>query len=154
MSKNCPSNIWPVAPYRLKFSRRRQERARRLRHAWAGRVPRGRNPAPPTPPRARVLQRIVRLVGLRAVAGAIGSGLDLRRELLELLGERGSEALELGDLLAVAREAELGGELLLVEQRLLGPLGRLDGLDLDRAVTAQARRGRDQLADDHVLLEA
>ena len=85
----------------------------------------------------------------RAVAG-----LDLLGELLELLGERGAEALELGGLLAVLGEAELGGELVLVEQVLLGALRGLHRLDLERAVVAQAGGGRDQLADDHVLLQA
>src|SRR5690349_13303238 len=52
-------------------------------------------------------------------------GLDLLGELLELVREGGAEALELGDLVAVLGQAELGGELLLVQEVFLGPLGRL-----------------------------
>ena len=110
--------------------------------------------------RAQAVERVYRGVGPRArtEAYSLSAGglarLDLLGELLELLGERGAEALELGRLLAVAAEAELGGELVLVEQVLLGALGGLDRLDLERAVVLEAGRGRDQLADDHVLLEA
>src|SRR5204863_5143513 len=89
----------------------------------------------------------VRLLRSRALAR-----LDLLGELLELLGERGSEALELGDV-ALLGEAELGGQLVGVEEIVLGALGRLDRLDLERAVVLEAGRRRDQLADDHVLLQ-
>src|SRR5207248_7311635 len=64
-----------------------------------------------------------------------------------------AEALEI----AVAREAELGGELRLVEQAHLvrrGTRDRLGGLDLEPPVAAQAGGGRNELADDHVLLQA
>src|SRR5436190_8222891 len=90
-------------------------------------------------------RRLVR-VGVR--------GLDFLGELLELVGERGAEPLQLSDLVAVLREAELGGELLLVEDVLLGPVSRLHRLDLEGPVAPQAGRRRDQLADDHVLLQA
>src|SRR5262245_50466907 len=90
------------------------------------------------------------------VAGAGGlprAGLlDLRGELLELLGEGRAEALHRRTL-AVACEIELLGELLLrelLDRRLRG----LNRLDLKRAVVLQASGGRDQLPDDHVLLQA
>ena len=41
-------------------------------------------------------------------------------ELLELVGERRAEALQLGDLLAVLGEPELGGQLLLVSMSSSG----------------------------------
>ena len=93
-------------------------------------------------------------LGLAAVrAGAGVAALDLLRELLELLGERRAEALEVG-LLAVLAQPQLGRQLVRVEQVLVGTLRGLDRLDLERAVVPEAGRRRDQLADDHVLLEA
>ncbi len=86
-------------------------------------------------------------------AAAAPSGrLDLLRQLLQLLGEGGAEALEVG--LSAALETELGGELVLVEQALLARgLDRLGGLDRQGAVVLEPGRCRDQLADDHVLLQ-
>ena len=51
---------------------------------------------------------------------------------------------------------ELGGEVVALEQAdVVDPAGeRLGRLDLDRAVALEARGRRDQLADDHVLLQA
>ena len=74
-------------------------------------------------------------------------------DLLELRGvERRAEPAE---ALAVV-EAQLGGELVALQQarrrRCRGE--RLGRLDLDRAVALEPGRGRDQLADDHVLLQA
>src|SRR5687767_1292607 len=89
---------------------------------------------------------------LAAVRAGVAA-LDLLGELLELLGERGAEALEVG-LATILAESELCCELVGVEELLVRPLGRLDGLDLERPVVAEAGGRRDQLADDHVLLEA
>src|SRR4051812_32627822 len=91
-------------------------------------------------------------------------------EVGELLGEAGvataaADLLQRGDVLveggaeaaqAVAvAEAELGGDLVLVEQADVvdRPRQRLGGLDLDAPVALQARRRRDQLPDDDVLLQ-
>src|SRR4051812_45339300 len=74
-------------------------------------------------------------------------------DLLELgRVERGAEALQ---ALAVV-EPELGGEVVALEQAdVVDPAGeRLGRLDLDRAVALEARGRRDQLPDDHVLLQA
>ena len=74
-------------------------------------------------------------------------------DLLELGGVEGrAEALQ---ALAVV-EAELGGEVVALEQAdVVDPAGeRLGRLDLDRAVALEARGRRDQLPDDHVLLQA
>src|SRR5215204_3302688 len=74
-------------------------------------------------------------------------------DLLELgRVERGAEALQ---ALAVV-EPELGGEVVALEQAdVVDPTGeRLGRLDLDRAVALEARGRRDQLPDDHVLLQA
>src|SRR4029079_6126087 len=79
-----------------------------------------------------------------------GARLDLLRELLELLCEGGAEAL--GRCLDPV-DAEFGGELVFFEQLVGRRLDRFGGLDRDRAVVLEAGRGRDQLADDHVLLE-
>ena len=66
----------------------------------------------------------------------------------------GSMPAEAGQRLAVG-EPELGREVVVVEQAdLVDPAGqRLGGLDLDPAIALEPGRGRDQLADDHVLLE-
>ena len=74
-------------------------------------------------------------------------------DLLELRGvERGAEAAE---SLAVV-EPELGGELVALEQgHVVDAAGqRLRRLDLDRPVALEPGGRRDQLADDHVLLQA
>src|SRR3954471_15335958 len=74
-------------------------------------------------------------------------------DLLELgRVERGAEALQ---ALAVV-EPELGGEVVALEQAdVVDPAGeRLGRLDLDRAGAPEARGRRDQLPDDHVLLQA
>src|SRR6185503_2154342 len=74
-------------------------------------------------------------------------------DLLELRGvERRAEPAE---ALAVV-QAKLGGELVALEQRdVVDAAGeRLRRLDLDRAVALEARRRRDQLPDDDVLLQA
>src|SRR5215213_8402419 len=87
------------------------------------------------------------------VVEAAPGGAEARPDLLELGGvERGAEALE---PLAVV-EAELGRQVVALEQAdVVDPAGeRLGRLDLDRAVALQARGRRDQLADDHVLLQA
>src|SRR5215213_6153512 len=75
------------------------------------------------------------------VVEAAPGGAEARPDLLELGGvERGAEALE---------------PLAVVEAELVDPAGeRLGRLDLDRAVALQARGRRDQLPDDHVLLQA
>src|SRR5690349_11851088 len=66
--------------------------------------------------------------------------------------ERRAEALQ---AFAVV-QAELGSEVVAVEQaNVVDAAGqRLRRLDLDRAVALEAGRRRDQLADDHVLLQA
>src|ERR1700754_1950121 len=98
---------------------------------------------------------------LRAVVVEIGAdvveraarGTEARVDLVQLgRVEGGAEALQ---ALAVV-EPELGGEVVAVEQAdVVDAAGqRLRRLDLDRAVALEARRRRDQLADDHVLLEA
>ena len=53
-------------------------------------------------------------------------------------------------------QPQLGGELVALEQGdVVDAAGeRLGRLDLDRAVALEPGRGRDQLADDHVLLQA
>src|SRR5215213_2448095 len=87
------------------------------------------------------------------VVEAAPGGAEARPDLLELGGvERRAEALE---PLAVV-EAELGRQVVALEQAdVVDPAGeRLGRLDLDRAVALQARGRRDQLADDHVLLQA
>src|SRR3954451_21563469 len=82
-----------------------------------------------------------------------------RREIGELVGEAGcvaavaaeAEALEAG-----VGETELRGQLLLVGGADLvsrRPRHGLRRLDLEPAVTPQAGGGRDQLADDYVLLQ-
>src|SRR3954453_19461825 len=77
----------------------------------------------------------------------------------QLLAEGGGVAVAVAEgeaLQAVAREAELGGELALVEQPDLlgrGTRDRRGRLDLEPAVAPQARGRRDQLADDDVLLQ-
>src|SRR3954447_10016173 len=74
-------------------------------------------------------------------------------DLVELGGVEGrAEALQ---ALFVA-EAELGGEIVALEQAdVVDAAGqRLRRLDLDRAVALEAGGRRDQLADDHVLLQA
>src|SRR5215218_3944865 len=78
---------------------------------------------------------------------------EARADLLELgRVERGPEALQ---PLAVV-EPELGGEVVALEQAdVVDPAReRLGRLDLDRAVALEPGGGRDQLADDHVLLQA
>src|SRR4051794_8152849 len=74
-------------------------------------------------------------------------------DLLELGRVEGrAEALE---ALAVV-EPELGGQVVALEQAdVVDPAGeRLGRLDLDRPVALEARGRRDQLPDDHVLLQA
>src|SRR5437016_401562 len=107
-------------------------------------------PAVPAPPRCQLQNLGVRAVVVRR----------RRREIRELVGETGgvaavaaeAEALEPG-----VGEPELGCELRLVEQPDLlrrRPRDRLRRLDLEPPVAPQAGRRRDQLADDHVLLQA
>src|SRR6476659_8443484 len=88
------------------------------------------------------------LVGEPGV-GAAGPDLLERREVLV---EGRAEAAE---AVAVA-EAELGGDLVGVQQADLVHRARqrLGRLDLDPPVALEPRRSRDQLADDHVLLQA
>src|SRR5262245_15113773 len=88
---------------------------------------------------------------------------DLRR-----LAALGRHAVAVGVVLRLAAEREVvegerpavGADLLQRCKQRLAICGRrlpdhaLGRLDLDRAVPLEARRGRDQLADDHVLLEA
>src|SRR5215208_4468693 len=57
-------------------------------------------------------------------------------------------------LLAALGRLDLLGELLHRQDVLFGPLGGLNRLDLERPVVLEAGRGRDQLADDDVLLQA
>src|SRR3954471_6678733 len=74
-------------------------------------------------------------------------------DLVELGGVEGrAEALQA----LVVAEAELGGEVVALEQAdVVDAAGeRLGRLDLDRAVALEPGGGRDQLADDHVLLQA
>src|SRR5918996_2511123 len=103
------------------------------------------------PPTASVLGAF----GLLLVAAAGGLPgtrlLNLRRQLLELLGERRTEALHRRTL-SVAGQVELLGEVLLGEL-LDRRLRRLHRLDLQRAVVLEAGRGGDQLPNDHVLLQ-
>ena len=65
--------------------------------------------------------------------------------------ERGEVGLEVGE----AAHPELAGEIVVAEQAELVDRARqrLGGLDLDPAVALEPGRRRDQLADDHVLLE-
>src|SRR4051812_23878083 len=87
------------------------------------------------------------------VVEAAPGGAEARPDLLELgRVERRAEALE---PLAVV-EPELGRQVVALEQAdVVDPAGeRLGRLDLDRAVALQARGRRDQLPDDHVLLQA
>src|SRR3954451_15828829 len=87
------------------------------------------------------------------VVEAAPGGAEARPDLLELgRVERRAEALE---PLPVV-EAELGRQVVALEQAdVVDPAGeRLGRLDLDRAVALQARGRRDQLPDDHVLLQA
>src|SRR6478752_6307689 len=82
----------------------------------------------------------------------LGSGLDLLCELLQLLREGGAKAL---DRSLDPVDAQLVGELVFFEQVLVARCcDRFRRLDRDRAVMLEAGRGRDQLADDHVLLQA
>src|SRR3954470_5420390 len=86
------------------------------------------------------------------VVEAAPGGAEARPDLLELgRVERRAEALE---PLAVV-EAELGRQVVALEQAdVVDPAGeRLGRLDLDGAVALQARGRRDQLPDDHVLLQ-
>src|SRR4051812_48329187 len=74
-------------------------------------------------------------------------------DLVELGGVEGrAEALQA----LVVAEAELGGEVVALEQAdVVDATGqRLRRLDLDRAVALETGGRRDQLADDHVLLQA
>src|SRR4051812_42567527 len=98
-----------------------------------------------------VVVRDVELGKLLGEAGVAAAGADLLQRG-EVLVEGGAEAAQ---AVAVA-EPELGGDLVLVEQAdvVHGPRERLGGLDLDPPVALEARGGRDQLADDHVLLQA
>src|SRR3954453_13295503 len=87
------------------------------------------------------------------VVEAAPGGAEARPDLLELgRVERRAEALE---PLAVV-ETELRRQVVALEQAdVVDPAGeRLGRLDLDRAVALQARGRRDQLPDDHVLLQA
>src|SRR3954470_17203700 len=87
------------------------------------------------------------------VVEAAPGGAEARPDLLELgRVERRAEALE---PLAVV-EAELRRQVVALEQAdVVDPAGeRLGRLDLDRAVALEARGRRDQLPDDHVLLQA
>src|SRR3954469_15270104 len=87
------------------------------------------------------------------VVEAAPGGAEARPDLLELgRVERRAEALE---PLAVV-EAELRRQVVALEQPdVVDPAGeRLGRLDLDRAVALEARGRRDQLPDDHVLLQA
>src|SRR5215207_1871015 len=87
------------------------------------------------------------------VEAAAGGAAEPGADLLELRGvEPGAESAE---ALAVV-QSQLGGELVALEQRhVVDPAReRLGRLDLDRAVALEPGRGRDQLADDDVLLQA
>jgi hypothetical protein len=92
---------------------------------------------------------------------ALGGLFGRSRQVGELVREAGGVAAvpteaEAVDV-AVAGQPELGGELALVEQAHLlraRPRDRLRRLDLEPAVAPQAGGGRDQLADDDVLLQA
>src|SRR3954451_18738238 len=83
-----------------------------------------------------------------------------RGQVGQLLAERGSVAVAVPEreaLEALAREAELGGELPPLQHADLvrrGPRDRPGRLDLEPPVAPQARGRRDQLADDDVLLQA
>src|SRR3954451_14443187 len=80
-----------------------------------------------------------------------------RGQVGQLLAERGSVAVAVPEreaLEALAREAQLGGQLGLVEQADLlrrGPRDRLRRLDLEPPVAPQARGRRGQLAADEVV---
>src|SRR3954452_12983713 len=114
-------------------------------------------PAAPAPPSLRRLLLVV--VGAAAdvaevaeVVEAAPGGAEARPDLLELgRVERRAEALE---PLAVI-EPELGRQVVALEQAdVVDPAGeRLGRLDLDRPVALQARGRRDELPDDHVLLQ-
>src|SRR5262249_47308477 len=98
------------------------------------------------------LQRMDRRAGLiQSGFLVVRRGLVLLGELLELLREGGPEALDRG---VGPVEAQLGGQLVFVEQALLARrLDRDSRLDRQRAVVLEPGGGRDQLADDDVLLE-
>src|SRR5215210_1086878 len=114
--------------------------------------PRGGTPGPQT--------YLAVVVGARAfaqvradVVEAAAARAEARVDLVQLGRVEGrAEALQ---ALAVV-EAELGGEVVALEQPdVVDPAGeRLRRLDLDRAVALEPGGGRDQLADDHVLLQA
>src|SRR4051812_48974048 len=94
-------------------------------------------------------------LSLLVVAFALGR----QRQVRELVGEGLSVAVAEPEVaqIAVAGEAQLLCELGLVEQAhlLRGRTGdRLGRLDLEAAVATETRGRRDQLPDDHVLLEA
>src|SRR3954451_23725519 len=96
-----------------------------------------------------VVGRHVELGELVGEAG-VAAGPDVL-ELGEVLVEPGAEAAE---AVPVA-ETQLGGDLVLGEQADLVHRARqrLGRLDLDAALALEAGRGRDELADDHVLLQ-
>src|SRR5690242_5004556 len=94
-------------------------------------------------------------LSLLVVAFALGR----KRQVGELIGEGLAVAVAEPEVaqVAVARQAQLLCELGLVEQAhlLRGRTGdRLGRLDLQAAVAAETRGRRDQLPDDHVLLQA
>src|SRR3954453_24042844 len=104
--------------------------------------------------RALRLALVVRNVELGQLLGEPGvgpAGADLLQRG-EVLVEGGAEAAE-----AVAlAQAELRGDLVLVAQAalVLRARERCGVLDLDPPVALEPRGGRDELADDHVLLQA
>src|SRR5215210_3719426 len=114
--------------------------------------PRGGTPGPQT--------YLAVVVGARAfaqvradVVEAAAARAEARVDLVQLGRVEGrAEALQ---ALAVV-EAELGGEVVALQQPdVVDAAGeRLGRLDLDRAVALEPGGGRDQLADDHVLLQA
>src|SRR5205807_9388847 len=84
----------------------------------------------------------------------LGLSLFLRRVLLAEVGSSAEVEAQAGETRAVAAVAAdllQRREQRLALVRLRGHL--LGGADVDRPVALEARRGRDQLADDHVLLQ-
>src|SRR6201989_1432398 len=90
--------------------------------------------------------------GCAELLGFLRARLDLLRQLLKLPREGGAETLDRG---LDPVDAKFGRQLVVFEQVVVPRrLDRFGRLDRDRAVVLEAGRGRDQLADDHVLLEA
>src|SRR3954449_12382045 len=123
---------------------------------WTSNIPPERRRAPRTGPFERRVTRGLAVLAVQVRADVVeraARGAEARVDLVELGGVEGrAEALE---ALAVV-EAELGGEVIAVQQAdVVDAAGkRLRRLDLDRAVALEPGGRRDQLADDHVLLQA